>query len=760
MTLSKDKAAPVAADHGQTGPQVGILSFLLGVLLPAFTLLFEAVSRMCASLAFDPIPTVWHIMLAATVPVANAAVFLSIRYRDTRHLPFMLRFNGVAIGVSACYACAFAALTPLAVLALIACGLGLLPLSPLISLIVAMTLRRKLRKLAMQKEQEPIIPKLRYTFSATVAMMLFLCLPNVLTFTGAKLASRYDTRASGMQLLRNYGSEKILLRYCYSTNNPLSPASLLSALLSILNVESHFLDLDTRDAQQLYYRLTGAMYNSVVPPDMRSFRRDSIGPVDTGEFDRNQGGDSVAAPVKNLFLKESGLDAIVDSDSATSYTEWTLVFQNDSYLEREARAQAVLPPGGVVSRLTLWVNGKEREAAYNARAKVKNAYKSIVQQRRDPVLVTTSGKDRIMLQCFPVPPTGGVMKIRIGITAPLALESPEQGLLRTPFFIEKNFSIPDTNRQAIRMQANSAIATFIPSAEFSVTSSKENTHCLAGSLPGPLMSRPFTIRLSRQSGTANTWTEKPAAGKGDIVCQSIIEKPIRMPGQTIIVIDGSSRMAQHKEAISRAIAGLPEEARFSILLADDDFTELRSMRRQNAAGIRIAAESIMDTSFEGGRDNAPALNEAFRLLEGYPDGAILWIHSTQPVELPFNPELARRIRDRVNDPVLYEVQLDAGVNILSQRLEDAHVADSIPDFDDAGHSLRKAFSILSGKATVFQLERTSGSGEIIPKQGNHAWQHVARLWANGEILKLEKSGKQEDLARAVSIAMAHQLVTP
>ncbi len=76
----------------------------------------------------------------------------------------------------------------------------------------------------------------------------------------------------------------------------------------------------------------------------------------------------------------------------------------------------ILPPGGVVSRLTLWVDGEEREAAYAGRAKVKKAYKKVVERRRDPVLVTTCGKDRILVQCFPVPSNGGTMKIKVGIT--------------------------------------------------------------------------------------------------------------------------------------------------------------------------------------------------------------------------------------------------------------------------------------------------------------------------------------------------------
>ena len=91
----------------------------------------------------------------------------------------------------------------------------------------------------------------------------------------------------------------------------------------------------------------------------------------------------------------------------------------------------------MVSRLTLWIDGEEREAAFGGRSQVKTAYKETVQQRRDPVLVTTCGPDRVLVQCFPVPPGGGRMKLRLGITAPLVLTAADTGCLRFALFCGK-----------------------------------------------------------------------------------------------------------------------------------------------------------------------------------------------------------------------------------------------------------------------------------------------------------------------------------
>ncbi len=114
-------------------------------------------------------------------------------------------------------------------------------------------------------------------------------------------------------------------------------------------------------------------------------------------------------------------------------------FLNQSHRQREARAEIALPPGSVVSRLTLWINGVPQEAAFGTRNQTRAAYQKVVQRRRDPVLVTTAGRDRILLQCFPVPPNGGIMKLRVGITSPIPLDTPKSGTLLLPYITERNF---------------------------------------------------------------------------------------------------------------------------------------------------------------------------------------------------------------------------------------------------------------------------------------------------------------------------------
>ena len=100
------------------------------------------------------------------------------------------------------------------------------------------------------------------------------------------------------------------------------------------------------------------------------------------------------------------------------------------------------------------MNGEEREAAYGGRAEVRAAYQKVaVQQRRDPLLVTTKGADRVLAQAFPVPRNGGTIKFKLGITAPLTLSSPEKGHLTLPAIVDRNFSFAADARHGVWIES-------------------------------------------------------------------------------------------------------------------------------------------------------------------------------------------------------------------------------------------------------------------------------------------------------------------
>ena len=359
-------------------PSRPILAFLGGVVLPFATIAIEWSTGMCAQAFFNPIPTLWHVLLASLAPLGNLLVWWRPRRWPWTQPKVLAAANACAMAVSFYYAVRFLPVFPLALIGLIF-GIGVLPLAPLLSFWSAVSLRRKFVR---------GLP-LRHGFAAAVAAVAFLEAGSLITYAGLLMyaSESADTREQAVELLRCCGSERALRKAgersgsLFGWNPGIAPA----------------------EALVLYFRVTGQ------------------------SFDR-----PVAAP--GLTLASSLLDGTVDPAAALGYLEWTLVFRNSQRWTQEARANIELPAGGVVSRATLWIEGEEREAAFGGRAQVREAYERVVSARRDPLLVLTDGPDRIQVRCFPVP-ANGEMKIRIGVTAPL-----RNGEMQLPRMSDTNFA--------------------------------------------------------------------------------------------------------------------------------------------------------------------------------------------------------------------------------------------------------------------------------------------------------------------------------
>ena len=110
--------------------------------------------------------------------------------------------------------------------------------------------------------------------------------------------------------------------------------------------------------REIYYRVTGRPIEAEPAPrvgaGLPGRRRQ-----DDARWDVNQGGDQVGVIAwRGLSLHSSRFDGSVDARAAVAYVEWTFELKNDAPVPREARAELALPPGGVVSRVTLWIDGQ------------------------------------------------------------------------------------------------------------------------------------------------------------------------------------------------------------------------------------------------------------------------------------------------------------------------------------------------------------------------------------------------------------------
>ncbi len=414
---------------------------LFGILLPAFTVGYEAIAHFCAQHFFDPVPTPWHVAVTAFVPATNLGIWWAVRRPGRRFLRLLGVANGAALGIALYYALVFLPLAPLALIACLA-GVGFLPLSPALSFAAGLVCRRALAG----REPAGVAPRGLWTGMALgVLAVLAANAPSTSTRIGLAMATSpsAETRADGIRWLRRWGNEGALLHHCYGGSNHPDPIAWLLALHRNVSEEK---------AREVWFRVTGRPFNAEPRPDRREegmfvFDRDGV---------EEQAGIEVAGRVPDLSLASSRIDGRIEADAALAYLEWTLEFRSDSRFPSEARAEITLPPGGVVSRVTLWIDGHPAEAAFAGRSEARQAYQNVVQRRRDPLLVTTSGPDGVLVQCFPVPP-GGTMKIRIGVTAPLVLESLERGRLRLPSIAERNFDVPEETQHSVWIESDGAV---------------------------------------------------------------------------------------------------------------------------------------------------------------------------------------------------------------------------------------------------------------------------------------------------------------
>jgi hypothetical protein len=555
--------------HVAAAPKVkppGGLVLFFGVLLPLGTIIFEFITGACAGVLFDPLPTVAHILLTLAVPASAWWVWMGLKERVMLRPIAMGRTLGLSVAVSAVYSILLLPFSPFALLGVIAYGLGMVPLSPYFALAAVLVLQSKLAERLHQR----VSPRFWSGVLIGIGALAVFSTPMLLTRLGLQMATSEapSTRTKGLALLRSWGRDDDLLRACYGRMGRIGVGTLYTWGRPI----------DAETARRIYYQVRGHPFNSVPPPKLYTGRARWSVLEQEFEWDNDQGGDAVAARVKGLSLMGSRQDVVVDPDAALAYCEWTLEFKNVSQLQREARAQVLLPPGAAVSRLTLWIDGEEREAAFGGRSQVKQAYKAVVNQRRDPVLVTTCGPDRVLVQCFPVPPAGGVMKARLGITAPLVLSGMGTGLLRLPCLSERNFNIDREVRHLVWLDSPQPVSCASPALTPEQT--KGGLHSLRGSLSNSDLEQPSClVKVERDTTSSRAWARDTRDGEGYLVWQTINLQKADRSGAIVVVIDGTRRMEESYSAIAAALSSLPQGLPISILQAADGVNEIAAPLR-------------------------------------------------------------------------------------------------------------------------------------------------------------------------------------
>ena len=725
-------------------------NLVAGVILPAIAITIEASTQLCASVFFDPIPTAWHLVLVIIVPLTQLYVWFTIRRGAPDRLMLAGFANAVAIGVSLFYSICYLPFVPVGVLTLVIV-VGILLLSPFLSLIASISMRQQLRQIAATTPSKIFALRTKGLLAAlglTFAAVGLIELPAILTRYGLQMAasSSAETRTRGIRFLRTYGSKDHLLQSCYHQSRGIS---MLTGLLSGEN------PVELTETRKIYYRVTGETFD-MSPPPRRIVGRST--PQYLYDFEKDQSKTRIGGKLKGLSLSDSKLEGTIDSDGGLAYLEWALTFQNNSRQPKEARAEIQLPPGGVVTRVTLSDRDNEIEAKFDNRPRAEEDAR--VLYAREPALVTTAGRDRILVQGFPIFPFGREKKIRIGITVPLVLESRSQVRLLLPHFEGRNFRIPYNVNHKIWFESARPIATEYGGLYYGQM--PDNNFMLGGQITDNDLSSPErTLVISRLDRDTGTWSRNPFEPEGVIVKQWIEERTMLHVRRIVLVIDTSASMAEWEPQINAALGVLPPDTDLKLVFADSDWLHETELKDLVSNGLDEASLQLASATFAGGADNAPALQKAWDLAAEVPgNNAIVWIHNPQLVTLDSIEKIRTRWQIRPYGPLLYSVQTSKGSDEIAKRLDGINEVKSVIRTGTLRADLERLFKQLSGQTKTFEFVRSVKHSEQPEEtEGYKTLERLAELWANDEVVRLLNARDELSNETASKLATRYQLVT-
>ncbi len=729
--------------------KLGLLTFT-AVLWPLVALIIEFSTRMCTAIIFDPVPSVWHGLVMFGIPAINLLA-LSRLNNSCSALPNWISLGVIFnLGVSLIYTILFIPLLPIGIITTIYFGLGLLPLTPLATCLSGFVIWAQCSD---RIESSFMKRRLFWSgFSMAVCVLFLLEAPSFMTRVGLRWADSEEvsTNDRGIRWLRSFGNEEIMLKACYERPR------------RVFDVSSWFVlssdKVTQEDARRIYYRVTGKPFNAVKPPSLytRQGRWSMLDEEFTWDFDSALGGTAVAGRVRGLKMISSRMDSRVETSSATSYTEWTMEFENQASRAREARTQIQLPPGGVVSRLTLWVNGEEREAAFASREKTRKAYQKIaVERRRDPVLVTTSGPDQVLVQCFPVPADGGKMKIRFGITAPLDMLDLTNGRFRLPAMVERNFNLKPDLKHTVWIESRSALEA--DPTLFRQGSLKEGDFTLQGKLKdSELLTAKSTIQVVRPEEVTEVWTE--AMEEDHVVIQRLIESKPETIQSTVVVVDGSVSMSAHFTEIREALSNLEKLENVRVIVASDLPAFMDSDRNPVVFNLSEVRSQLSTTTPIGGQDNLLALTSAWDVALEMGADTIWWIHGPQPSVFGDIASILQRMERSRGEIQLVSYAMESGPNRIMEAFDDLH-ASRAPKYEGLGATLERWANSPSAGEPAYEFARLHQRKDKV--QGLETMpqvtRHIERLWAYEAVNHLRAKKRVDS---AIQLASRHQLVTP
>lgn len=346
------------------------------------------------------------------------------------------------------------------------------------------------------------------------------------------------------------------------------------------------------------------------------------------------------------------------------------------------------------------------------------------------------------------------MKVRLGMTIPLAIENTNRLALRLPTFAERNFKITKGFEHNLWLESSQPISGKSKNLRWDTTNADK--HGIRGQLSeSDLSSSEGTLWFNTRVGTVYAVDRK--SSKSAVIKQTVEPTATKFPRRIAVVLDGSKSVNSFFPQIAKSLAGIPSDPELSIYVAGDEVNNIFNSQWQSE---KPASSAVSDLKGVGGQDNVSALLQAWEWATTKPDSVIVWIHGPQPILLNNIEPLKQRLdwRKAGDGPVIIDVPVKSGPDLIAEKLATTSAITALPRFGELNEDLDRLFSVWSKRRTEFRFARSiDDTPNLINEKSNSASSHVVRLWAFQEIQKLVK---EKRINEAIKLAGLYQLVTP
>jgi hypothetical protein len=700
---------------------------LIGIVLPLVALSVELALRICASHSFDPFPSNAHALMFALIPISNLLILLCVASDLSEHYAFLTLLNGMASGIALTYALMFLPLMPVSLMFVFLLGFGLLGLAPLLAFVSTMRAGKIICDLAHSHHIyfEPEHTK-HLGHLLIIASVVAIELPSTLTRIHLDMAAQPAEAHEGIDWLRKYGNQEVMLRACYERSGRATD------ILGSLYEAAH--PLDVAKAREIFYTVTGKPFNSVpIPMAARATMQhagvtiDGKSVEDEFDVDTDIAGESVSSISRGLSLTSSEIVGDAVPTLSLARLAWTIELQNISKYKREGRAKVALPPGSVVTGATLWLDGRRLSATISARKIARQVYRGSLVKEDHPLLVSTCGPDQILVQCYPIKPYS-IVKIELTIVAPFQLRSFQEGAIVLPSLSEQNFGL-----------------TSQPISKFALGHVIEN---------GKIWTCPVTAGLGQYR------VEQTVGGINFVATQELTQADRWIPGKMIVILDGSASMAPFFPEVLKALESLPSGLPSKLVFVSDHIVS--DFSTSGTPDFKSDLAQIASALCVGGQDDSAQLVMALYDSIQTADTAVLWIHGSQPLGTSVQAKVRALLCARSEHPFLYDLQVSPGPEEVLNGISFAPGLEKVQRFGSVGSDLQNLFSHWVQRSKILLYNRTCAREySNMPLRNVRAYdEDIASLAANDRILT--EGGGDVSLVSDDSYLLASDLhlVTP